>query len=66
MPERAAEGVYLNVLINLAALAELDGSEDPDFGSRSLASAQQAFAAAREQAESLQSKIRAQLEDALT
>lgn len=60
-----AEGAYDNVLINLAALADLDASADPGFASQTRQRSAAAMAACEETALAARRAIRGRLEAAL-
>jgi glutamate formiminotransferase / formiminotetrahydrofolate cyclodeaminase len=60
-----AEGAYYNVLINLAALAELDASAEPDFAAQARQRAAELMGACEERALAAKRAIRGRLEAAL-
>jgi glutamate formiminotransferase / formiminotetrahydrofolate cyclodeaminase len=60
-----AEGAYYNVLINLAALAELDTSAEPDFAAQARERASERMAACEATAAAARRAIRGRLEAAL-
>jgi len=60
-----AEGAYYNVLINLAALAELDATAEPDFAAQARRRAVDAMAACEATAAAAKRAIRGRLEAAL-
>jgi len=59
-----AEGAYYNVLINLAGLAELDQSEEPDFVATTRENARRIMAECEDQAAAARKRVRTQLEQA--
>ncbi len=60
-----AEGAYYNVLINLAALADLDASAEPGFAAQARERSTDLMAACEERAAAAKSAIRGRLEAAL-
>jgi glutamate formiminotransferase / formiminotetrahydrofolate cyclodeaminase len=60
----AAEGAYLNVRINLAALAELDGDAEPGFTAQARERADQLIRACEDKAQATRQAIRRALEAA--
>jgi len=60
-----AEGAYYNVLINLAALADLDQSEEPGFAAATRQAATAALAACEEKGQAARRRVRERLEAAL-
>ncbi len=60
-----AEGAYYNVLINLAALADLDQGAEPDFASKTRQAASAAWQECEELATDVRTAIRGSLEEAL-
>ncbi len=61
----AAEGAHYNVLINLAALADLDPGDEPGFGDEARRRAETALAACEERAATVRGEVRRRLEAAL-
>ena len=59
----AAEGAHLNVLTNLAALAELDASAEPDFVAQARRRADEVVGACEEKALAARRAIRGRLEE---
>ncbi len=60
-----AEGAYYNVLANLAALAEIDASDDPGFAAHARQRAAELMAACEETAVAAKRAVRRRLEAAL-
>ncbi len=61
----AAEGAYYNVLINLAALTDLDASADPGFVTQARARSSDLMGVCEEKARAARQTIRGRLESAL-
>ncbi len=61
----AAEGAYYNVLINLAALTDLDASADPGFVTQARARSNDLMGVCEEKARAARQTIRGRLESAL-